>query len=280
MNIIDFHTHLFPDRLYDAVWKWFENFAWPIEYKKYVGELIPILKKEGVTRCVSLHYPHKPGMARFLNEWAYQLGERYPDFVIPFGSVHPDDEDKEDILKECFERFQFKGLKIHCHVEQVSPDDSRMDSIYKMCEEYDRILLIHCGTGPHFKEFAVNGYGYDVTQVSGVERFEKAVKKFPRLRFIVPHLGFEEMGAFVHLLKDYPNLYLDTTMTLPNFFPVGVDREWFLKYPDRILFGTDFPNIPYEWKKEKEGLERLNLGKEIETKVLCKNAIKLLGLSL
>jgi predicted TIM-barrel fold metal-dependent hydrolase len=278
MNIIDFHAHFFPDRMFDAIWRWFEKFAWPIEYKKYADELISILKKEGVARCVSLHYPHKPGMVEFLNAWAYDLGQKYPDFVIPFGSVHPGDEEKGRILKACFEDYDFKGIKIHCHVEQVAPDDPRMEPIYKICEEYDRILLIHCGTGPHFKEFAVNGYGYDVTHVSGVERFEKVLKKYPKLRFVVPHLGFEEMQAFVNLLEDYPNLYLDTTMILANFFPVPFEREWFLKYPDRILFGTDFPNIPYEWKKEKEGLERLNLGKEIETKVLYGNAAKLLRL--
>lgn len=279
MKIIDFHTHLLPDRLLDAMWQWFEHFAWPIEYKKYSDELVSILKKNGVSRCVTLPFPHKPDMAKNLNKWVHHFAERHPDRVIPFGTVHPNDRDKGSILKDCFEKYGFKGIKIHCHVEQVSPDDHRMEPIYRVCEEYDRILLIHCGTGPSFKERPVNGYGYDVATLSGIKRFEKAIQRHPKLLFVVPHFGFEEMEEFVNLLDDYPNLYLDTTMILPGYFPVEAKREWFVRHSDRILFGTDFPNIPYEWRREKEGLHRLNLGSEIEEKILYKNAARVLNLA-
>ena len=276
MEIIDFHTHFFPDKLLDALRRWFETHAWPIEYKNYADELVTILKDEGVTHCVSLHYPHKPGMSESLNDHAYRLGEKYKGFIIPFGSVHPDDEDKEKILKKCFEDYGFKGLKFHCHVQKMAADDPRMETVYKISEDYDRIVLIHCGTGPHFKDRPTDGYGYDVTKISGVKRFEKVIKKFPRLTFIVPHLGFEEMDEFVGLLKDYPNLYLDTKMVLAQYFPHPIKKEWFTDHADRILFGTDFPNIPYVWKREKEGLMKLGLGGEKESKILYENAARLL----
>src|SRR5688572_31246664 len=81
MKIIDFHTHFFPDRLMEAIWRWFETHAWPIEYKQYADEAVATLKANGVERAVSLHYPHQAGMAESLNDWARRLGEKYPDFI-------------------------------------------------------------------------------------------------------------------------------------------------------------------------------------------------------
>ncbi|MER3446973.1 MAG: hypothetical protein C4291_09070 [Candidatus Dadabacteria bacterium] len=52
----------------------------------------------------------------------------------------------------------------------------------------------------------------------------------------------------------------------------------FLKYQDRILFGSDFPNIPYEYSNQVTALRRLNLGKAVERKIFNDNALNLLGL--
>ncbi|MFO1463409.1 MAG: amidohydrolase family protein [bacterium] len=278
MPLIDFHTHFFPNRLMDALWRWFETHAWPIEYKQYADEAVAQLKAEGVTRCVSLHYPHQAGMAEALNAFAFELGKKYPNFILPFGSLHPDDVDKEKILRRCFEDFGFKGLKFHCHVQRMAPEDPRMDAVYELSQAYDRIVLIHCGNGPHFKDSPTKGYGYDVTALSGAAHFEKTIRRYPRLRFVVPHLGFEEMDRFVGMLRDYPNLHLDTTMTLAGFFPNPIRREWFEAHPDRLLFGTDFPNIPYEWSREKKALQAMTLGPENEAKIFYGNAARLLGI--
>jgi hypothetical protein len=86
------------------------------------------------------------------------------------------------------------------------------------------------------------------------------------------------MDAFVAMLNEYPNLYLDSTMAIAGYFPNPIHREWFEEHPDRILFGTDFPNIPYEWKREKEALLAMQLGESIEEKILFGNAAKLLDL--
>lgn len=276
--VIDFHTHLFPDRLMDALYAWFEKNVYPVYFKEHADSLVAHLRQQGVTRCVSLYYAHKSGMADALNKWAYQLSLAYPDFVYPFGSIHPDDVKPEKLLQTCFENYQFKGIKIHCHVQKVAPDDPRMEVIYKTCEAYQKILLIHCGTGPHFLEQATEGYGYDVTRITVIQRFEKVIKKFPKLIWIVPHFGYEEVKEFRELLKDYPNLYLDTTMVLADYYQNPFQPEWLSQHADRILFGTDFPIIPYKWSTEKEKLLSFKLDKKTNQKILYQNAAKLLGI--
>lgn len=97
--------------------------------------------------------------------------------------------------------------------------------------------------------------------------------------FVVPHLGYEEVNEFFEILPDYPNLYLDTTMTLANYFPELVSPDQLAQHADRLIFGTDFPNIPYEWSREKKNLLAMNIGKENEEKIFYRNAKKLLQLT-
>jgi hypothetical protein len=30
--IVDGHVHLFPDSIFSSVWKWFDEYGWPIRY--------------------------------------------------------------------------------------------------------------------------------------------------------------------------------------------------------------------------------------------------------
>jgi predicted TIM-barrel fold metal-dependent hydrolase len=278
-RIIDFHTHFFPARLFDAIFAWFQTYAWPIQYQKHADELIAILKTQGVSRCVTLHYPHKAGMASALNAFAHELGKKYSDFVIPFGSVHPDDGDLPAILEKCFTEYQFKGLKIHCHVQRVAPEDDRLTPLYEICAEHKKIVLIHCGDAPNFKDRPINGYGFDVDEVSGLKRFAKVLKRFPEVTFVVPHLGLSEIEGFVNLLNDHENLYLDTAMAISKYFPNIIKTEWLTDHADRILFGTDFPIIPYDWSREKENLLAMELGQEITNQIFYENAARLLALA-
>ncbi len=67
--VIDAHVHVFPDRLFKAIWSWFERYAWPIRYQLQASEVIDFLLTRGVSHLVALQYAHKPGMARELNQW-------------------------------------------------------------------------------------------------------------------------------------------------------------------------------------------------------------------
>jgi uncharacterized protein len=47
---------------------------------------------------------------------------------------------------------------------------------------------------------------------------------------------------------------------------------------DRILLGSDFPNIPYPYLRQLQGLARLGLGTDWLRAVCHDNAVRLLGL--
>jgi hypothetical protein len=64
VEVIDAHVHLFPDRVFDAIYRWFEKHAWRCRYRLHAEEVVELLAARGVRRFCALHYAHQPGMAR------------------------------------------------------------------------------------------------------------------------------------------------------------------------------------------------------------------------
>lgn len=268
--IVDAHVHLHPDRLAEAIRRWFDTHAWAIEYRAGVDELVRVLREGGVDRMVALPYVHKPGLARALNDFTLDLARRHPQ-VIPCCTVFPGEEGGEEVLEQALSG-PFRGVKIHCHVMKVAPDDPRLDAVWRASARFRKPVVIHCGPEP-----ATSGYGVDPRAVSGADRLRRALDRHPDAVVIVPHLGFDHTPQFEQMLGEYPNLHLDTTMVIGGYFRKQPDLEILRRHPGRILYGTDFPNIPYAWDRELKALRALKLPAGEEEKILSANALKLFG---
>lgn len=271
-QLIDFHTHFFPERLYAAIWQWFETHGWPITYQVQADEAARLLLAQGVSRYVVLNYSHKPGMSESLNAWTHEFAQTHPE-AIPFGAIHPEEDDAPGLLERCFKDYGFRGIKFHTHVTGIRPDDKKMYPIYEKIMKYDRVLLIHSGNGPSLK-----GYKETTGHVSGAAFTRAMLKRFPDLKVVVPHLGFDEPDEFFAMMEEFSNLWLDTTMVVAGFFPIEIPWEKIEKFSDRILYGSDFPNIPYEATTERRAIEASPLSQDAKEKILGRNALRLLKL--
>ncbi len=268
---LDVHVHPWPQRVYAAVTRWFDELGWNISERYCEGEVDQQLGLRGVTRYVALVYAHRAGMARELNRWMTRYGQEHPR-AIPFATVHPDDNIQQ-VLTEAFDVLKLRGLKLHCHVMGIAPDDSRLDTAYEMLRERDLPVTIHAGTMPESTR-----YPRPVEQVSGLARLGRVLDRFPGLRCILPHLGAPELDMASELLQRHPGLQLDCTMTLARYFPLRPGREWIIEHHDRIFYGTDFPILPYEYDRERRCIFDLQLGEEIEEALFWGNGARFLGI--
>src|ERR1700684_4582307 len=84
-GLIDIHTHFMPANVMKKVWAYFDNISaergqeWPIAYRQPEADRIELLRAFGVRRFSALNYPHKPGMAAWLNDWSVEFAARTPD---------------------------------------------------------------------------------------------------------------------------------------------------------------------------------------------------------
>lgn len=131
--------------------------------------------------------------------------------------------------------------------------------------------MIHCGSGPAPGKH------------TGPEPIARLLARHPRLPLIVAHMGMPEYADFLDLADRYSEVRLDTTMAFTDFserlsgFPQS-DLGRLADLGDRILLGTDFPNIPYPYEHQLAALERLGLGDDWLRAVCHDNGARLFRL--
>ena len=105
--------------------------------------------------------------------------------------------------------------------------------------------------------------------------------RHPDLIMVVAHLGAPEYGDFLDLAEKYSFVYLDTTMAFSDFmdriapFPAALVPR-LAELGERIVLGTDFPNIPYRYGHQLAALARLGLGDDWLRAVCWENPARLL----
>jgi predicted TIM-barrel fold metal-dependent hydrolase len=273
MPRFDTHIHLFPERLFEAIRSWFDRNAWPVSHRLSVGSILDTLRAHDVTRAVALCYAHRPGIAEGLNAYMAETAARHP-MVVPFGTVFPGEPGAVDIVRRALGAQGLRGIKIHCHVQQIAPDDEALVPVCEAVRELDAVLLIHAGTAP-----ALPPMRERVAAITGAARTRRLLRRFPGMKVIVPHLGMDEYRAFRELLDEFPALYLDTTMAVGGYFRGQPPVEELEPIADRVLFGTDFPNLPYPYRRELDALCSSGLTATARERILWRNASGLFGLT-
>jgi len=268
VRVFDAHVHLFPDRMFDAIWRWFDTHAWPIRYRLHAEQVVEFLLSRGVARFTALVYAHKPGVARWLNGFVAELARAHSQ-VVPLGTVMPGEDDAEQIVRDALDA-GLRGIKLHCHVQKLAADDPRLDPVYATCASAGRPVVIHAGREP-----SSLAYGLDPRALCAAEQIGRVLERHPRLRLVVPHLGADEFEAYAALLERHDNLWLDTTMVIAGFFDEAPPRTLFPGRADRLLYGTDFPNVPYAWDRELKRVLSEVVDPAARDAILWKNAERL-----
>lgn len=249
-GVTDAHVHLWPDAIYRALWRWFDEHAWHIAFRGTAEEALAVLEAHRVKRAVCLLYAHKRGIARSLNRFAASMQKAHR-MVVALGTVSPEDEDAIEIVREALGPLGLRGIKLHCHVQRVAIDDERVIAILRECAAAGAPAVVHCGREP-----ASDAYGVDTYSLCAHQRCERVLQTIPGLKLVVPHLGLDEFDAYLSLVDRYEGLYLDTSMACAEYFEHKIDWDALARRSERVLYGTDFPITPYAYDRELRVLAR------------------------
>ncbi len=268
--VTDAHVHLFPDPMWEAIRGWFDRHGWPVRYRMPNAELVDYLLDRGVDHIVALHYAHRSGMARSLNAQLAEFCAERPQ-VTGMATVMPGEDGARAILEEGF-ALGLAGVKLHLHVQGVDPASDEMQVVYRTCADHDKPLVMHAGKEPRSPAYPV-----DPHEICSADRIERVLTDYPALRLCIPHLGADEYDAYESMLGRFGNLWLDTTMMLAGYFDLPEPWHFLRQFPERILFGTDYPNIPYAWDREVRRIAQAGLTAEQLEAILGGTARALYG---
>jgi hypothetical protein len=273
-GLADIHVHFMPKPVMAAVWRYFDEardhygVAWPVHYRGTDEQRLAQLRAMGVLRFPSLVYPHKPDMAAWLNRWAAGFAQAVPE-CVPTGTFYPEPAAAEYV------RAALDGgvriFKVHLQVGAFDPRDRWLHPVWGMLAEAGVPVVVHCGSGPLSGEF------------TGPGPFGDVLAAHPRLTAVIAHLGVPEYAAFLSMAERYPRVHLDTTMVGTPFMerlaPMpGVLLPRLRDLGDRIVLGSDFPNIPYPYAEQLEALARWDLGDDWLRAVCWHNGVRLVGM--
>jgi predicted TIM-barrel fold metal-dependent hydrolase len=273
-GLADIHVHFLPELMMRKVWAYFdraeENYGrpWPIQYRIDEQSRVARLREFGLKAIPALSYAHKPGMARWLNDWSMDFARRVPD-ALHCATFYPE-PGVGQYVREALDSGA-RLFKVHVKVGGFAPESPLLDEAWEALEASAVPVVIHAGSAPLAGAF------------TGPEHVGRLLAKFPGLVLVIAHMGMPEYNAFADLALDYPRVFLDTTMVGTDFtnrfapMPESyLDRLSGLQ--DRIILGSDFPNIPYAYAHQLEALDRLGLGDDWLRAVLWENGARLLDL--
>lgn len=130
-GLVDVHTHFMPERVLRKVWDYFDGLGeltggieWPIAYRADEDERLALMREFGVRAFTAMLYPHKAGMAEWLNSWAVGFARRTPD-CLHTSTLFPE-PGVERYVREAVEAGA-RVFKAHVQVGAYDPADELLD---------------------------------------------------------------------------------------------------------------------------------------------------------
>jgi predicted TIM-barrel fold metal-dependent hydrolase len=278
-NKIDCHTHCFADS--DCI--------------------IRLMDMHGIEKSVLLAMGmDNPAILEYSQEICFKQANNNPErlaVMVTFDLSSIDEKDYAARQMEHLERGKEAGavgVKVSKELglfardtagDLIIVDDPRIDPIWDKAGELELPVLIHIADPPAYwrpvddnnpwkimlgemTDWVYHGRENFPSFEDLMQRRDSILRKHPDTTFIGAHLGSEawdmEITGVMRILDEFSNLYLDASAVIDEIgrHP-GTARELFLKYPERIMHGTDIIVLsawesPAEVDKWAEDMSRYN----------------------
>lgn len=235
---IDAHVHILPEERRRGFIKYQgEDSTWA---RAEVSQYIDYMDEYNIVKAI-LQPTNDPYMyfpARKTNEYFAEVINKYPGRFIAFADINSngsyilDEAPKE--LEYAIKELGLSGLKIHPSNMNIDADDLRLVPVLRKAAELKVPVMYHsnpCLTGFHDN--------------CSPDKINKMIKVFPDIEFITAH-----MGGMKYLDAWSGCTWVDISFVLSELVQLygleQTNRILRIFGPERLIFGTDFPERNYE----------------------------------
>ena len=270
--VIDFHTHIFPDKIAERTIQILKNNIVTVnggdEPPAYtdatVAGLEASMEKNKIDLSVVMPIATTVTQSGSINRFAAEVNGRGK--LYSFGSVHPMQENVEQEL-ERIKGLGLLGIKLHPEYQGFYVDSPEGMRVLRCASELGLLVLYHAG----------RDIGMKPPVHCMPDRLYRAWEAVPGARIIAAHMGgWMVWGEVERYLMD-TDIYFDTSFSIPFMREGQFERMVQRHGADKILFGTDSP-----WDDQGASVQqvmRLELSQEALDKIMYQNDQGLLEIS-
>ena len=269
---IDVHFHFIPKFFRDAI---YESGRGPAigRYPDWSPELaLETMDQFGIAMALNSlaqpgvqNFPREQGktLARRSNDYAAELGAKWPGKFGAFATMPMlDMHDAVDEIAYALDTLKFSGVSLFASYDGVFLGDAKFDPVMEALDGRDAVVFMHPGTHPLNSELALPWPGFMMEYLFDTTRavvnlvFGGGLKRYPRIRWILPHAG-GLVPYFSWRLSVSPMIDRRLDQMSPDHILGLLRRFWYdnalspgaqtwgclqtVADPNQIVFGTDWP---------------------------------------
>lgn len=232
------------------------------------AQMVEAMDRAGI-RTVMLSAWHRPGGWVFSNDDVAEIVRAFPgrfEGVAAVNLENPVEAVRE--LDRAVRELGFKALRVIPWLWNRPPNDNLYYPLYVKCIELDIPFCTQVGhTGP----LKPSETGRPIPYI------DEIALTFPELRIVGGHIGYPWTDEMIALAWKHENVYIDTSAYLPRYYPMQLVHFMQTYGKEKVLFGTNFPQLSFE--KCVEQARKLGLPDDIEAKFFHENARRVFKLN-
>jgi len=175
-------------------------------------------------------------------------------------------------LQHAVEDYGFIGAHSYPHWFEIPPDHAKYYPFYAKCVELGIPIQLQVGQSLVYDpDRPLRSVGRPIT-------LDAVACDFPELKLVGIHIGIPWTDEMIAMAWKHPNVYIAADAYAPKHWPAQFVRYIDSYGQDKVMFGTDFPVLPFD--RMRREVEALNLRPGPKRKFLRDNAARIYGLKL
>ena len=237
--LIDFHTHIFPEKIASRTLAALIDGVRKEQGEAYVNGrtmnytdgtadgLLRNMDENGVDMCVCLPIVTKMSQTESINRFAETIRT---DRLLSFGSLHPMQEDWEEVLENLAEH-GFRGIKLHHQFQGCRIDSKESIRVLKKAQELGLLVVFHAGID----------IGLPAPYMATPEQIRNILTEMDGSNLIAAHLGGWMQWDDVEKYLVGTNILMDLAFVKDFISKEQCQRIIRGHGAEKILFATDSP---------------------------------------
>ncbi|MBI4528199.1 MAG: amidohydrolase [Deltaproteobacteria bacterium] len=280
MRIIDLHCYPNTERLIKSQAAYVEalskywNRSWTA---KTEAEVMDDFKRAGVEAVlIAFDIETVAGTPPCSNEYVARMRDENRGVILQaWAAVDPfKGEAAIEEAKKAIRELRMFGFHFHPIMGHFSVDDRRLYPLWETINELRVPVMIDVGT-TGMGAGLPGGLGAVIRHAHPAS-IDQLAADFPNLSIVAAHPGWPWTEEMIAVALHKGNVSWELSGWAPKYFPDPLKRDIKGRLRDKIMFGSDYPSIPYERIFKEWG--ELGYSDELMEKIFHGNAERILGL--